>query len=294
MDLFNEYNRIRKNILQQGRYYGIKLTIPTAKQLSTPITESTISQLKSINVQSKISSLPEAKVKRYKSTYYKKSSKSPSPKKRTKVAKIGEELVPKRTPSSAPTIPTKSALKQDDVERLTAEEIYKQYGTNFLKYQDGEWLDIKSGEYIGISNPNIPIEFLGRIIEDKYPNYKEIADKQIEIDSDLELADELQMFKDYIETRLREAVSNRKEESDEGIELVQRLIDELSVEDVKNAKERFDYLQDEIKNYLDVTIYYADEMTHDRALDTVEYLFDFTQSLSEVRQRVADTWEDIE
>lgn len=301
MDLFNEYNRLRKNILQKGRYYGIQLSIPTARELSTPITESTISQLKSIDIHSRLSTLPSASIKRYKSTYYKKSSKAPKPSKRTRVASIDEPLVPKRKekeiPKSniSPLAPSSNfPPESNDEERLTVEEIYKEYGTNFLRYQDGQWYDIKTGEALGISDPSVSPSFLGELIAHRHPDFREVINKDTSVNSDLDLADELQYFKDYVEDRLREAVANRKEESDEGIELVQRLIDNLSIEDIKGAKERFDFLKDEIKNYLDVTIYYADEMTHDRALDTIDYLFDFSQSLDEVRQRIADTWEDIE
>lgn len=283
MDLYREYNRIRRNILRIAKRHGIEvLSLPTARQLNKKIT---LSDVKTITSQHQ--SIKAITAKKPKDTPLTKISSH----------KIRKRKVEQKTKKSKikkyAKIRTKN-LNKPKVEKKekTYAGIYKKFGARYTAVaNNGMIIDTRKG--IEITSPLEPNadEIVGKYLHDTYGSekYKKPSSS----------ISELEMFKIYIQNRIDASMADylsrdykRRGSSQDGVFSVQAALDKMKNEDIATAKKRFDLYSSEIKNYLDDALWYTTaDGDHDRALAIVCELL--TIPLEDVSFDEAPTPDDI-
>lgn len=267
MNLYNEYNRIRKNMLQNARRHNLpKPSIPTAKQLGRRIK---ISDIHSIN--------------RQKRQQLKLISKQSSTSIVTKI----------KVPSAK--IPKSSAKKSNFSIPRTSIEAFDKYATRFTATdQDGNVINKKTGEVIA-SSVFATKEVVGQHILDNF------TEEDFKLDDNVSIPTEIELLKQYLEQRVRQAHEEiqsqhrtsiyyqfgggskvARDELTDAIENfdakpILEAISKMGEKEAQEAMKRFYSYTDEIRNYIDIALFYTSDYTegeHARALD---YILDMLQ-----------------
>ena len=238
-DLYKEYNKVRKQILMQARYYNIeKPVFPTAKQLGREVQSSDIQILKTTK-QLYIQPIKMAR----------------------KVARI-----PKTNINLNIKVPKKR--------KISAKQAYKRYGTRFTAIdQEGNVIDKISGEKLGHAS-TITEEEIGKHIKSEYES---TGYERPRINEETAEVLELEMFKKEIEARLSAAAQDMLyglHGSQKGVDEIttafqqfKELLESQDEEDLKAAYEQYRNMVDEIRQALDEALYYSQsEQDHLRAI----------------------------
>lgn len=266
MDLYHEYNRLRKNLLQSIRRRGLKMpSIPTAKQLNKNIEASDIQSIKtqrqSYNLKT---STPKPKSISLKSV----NVPSTGPPQKAKSQKSIKSKVTKSI-EKQPKITKEKKLK-------SYAKIYKKYGARYTAVtEQGYIIDRQTGTEITTADNPMADEIIGSYLHNMYGGEKYKKPKGTN-----NPVYEFELFKAYLQERITAAFNdyNSHEYSRRGgaiyaIEHLQDKLDALSEEDTRAAMIRFEKYGDEIKNYLDVALYYTKiDNDHYRALSIVSEL----------------------
>jgi len=263
MDLYKEYNRIRRNLMRQAKYHNINITkIPTAKQLISQTGKSNItkSDIKTISTQKQsLQAIVKTKPKKVSpisvQTFRPKSKKIKKP----PVEK------PKKSKKTKLATPAKRGKKPN------YENYYKRYGTQYTQVTtQGMVIDRFTGDIIGsaLFSSN---EELGKYLYETYRDKKTKRMRNPEGYNINKAVRELEMFKYYIQNRIDSAFAdyNRggKGASYFGIDTVQKALDSFNKEDWKDAYERYEKYGDIAKEYLDQALYYTSQLSdHARAI----------------------------
>lgn len=276
MNLYNEYNRIRKNMLQNARRHNLpKPSIPTAKQLGRRIK---ISDIHSINRQKR----QQLKlISKYTST------------------SIGTKI---KVPSAK--IPKSQAKKSNFKIPKSPSEAYEKYGSRFIKVDsNGNVVDRKNNKVI-TTTLFATKDVMGNYILER------INEGDYRLEEEVSLPTEIELLKEYLIQRIQQAFDEIQSEHrtstyyqfgggskvaiDELTDAVNNLnandliqaIQNMTPEKAQQAMERFNSYTDEIRNYIDIALFYTSEYTegeHTRALD---YILDMLQMpLSTVVER---------
>lgn len=275
MDLYKEYNRIRRNLMRQAKYHNIGITkIPTAKQLLSQTGKSKISKsdIKVISTQKQslhtiIKSTPKVKNKISVTTFRTPKIKPNKPK---------EVKEPKPRKSRAKSNPSKRGKKPN------YEKYYSKYGTTYTKTtSEGLVIDRFTGEEIGYSLFATKEE-IGKYIYDKYRD-KNKRKMTSPLDYDVnKAASEYELFVKHVQDRVTQAFEyyeeyskGRKDISKFGIETIQKALTEFKKRDWQEAYKRYDEMGTMLKQYLDQALYYTNEISdHARAIVTVLKILD--------------------
>ena len=223
-----------QTIQTQRQSYNLKMSIPKTKSIS----------LKSIKVPL---SEPSQKVKSQKSI-------------KSKVTKSVEKQ---------PKIKKEKKLK-------SYSNIYKKYGARYTTVtSQGYIIDKKTGTEITTANNPMADEIIGSYLHNMYGGEKYKKEK-----GSGNPVYEFELFKIYLQGRITAAFDdyNSRDYSRRGgaynaIKHLQEKVKALSEEDTRAAMIRFEKYGDEIKNYLDVALYYTTiDNDHYRALSIVSEL----------------------
>lgn len=259
MDLYREYNRIRRNILRIAKRHGIEISsMPTARQLGRNIK---MSDVKTIKSQHQSIKTITAKKPKYKPI----STKISIPKKAENKA---EKKDVKSKVKTAKTPKPKSITKPK--QQKSYSNIYKKFGSRYVAIaNNGMIIDIKKGVEIVSPLDENASEIVGKYLHDTYG-----AEKYKKVSTSIS---ELEMFKIYVQNRIDASMADylsrdykRRGSSQDGVFTIQAALDKMKNEDLATAKKRFDLYSSEIKNYLDDALWYTSpEGDHDRALAIV-------------------------
>lgn len=231
-DLYKEYNRIRKQILMQARYYKIeKPNFPTAKQLGREVQKSDI-QILSTTRKLYIEPIKLAR-------------------KATRITKqniVFNEEKPKK-------------------KRLTNKQAYKKYSSRFTAInQDGIVIDKITGAELGYAS-ELTAEEIGKYIKSRYES---TSYQRPMLSEETEEVFELAAFKQEIQNRINAAAQDMmtgKHGSQRGIDAIQTALNKFDDADWKKAYSQYKSLVDEIRQSLDEALYYAkSEQDHLRAI----------------------------
>ena len=282
IDWFKEYNRIRRNMLQQSRRHNIEPPkILTATQLQKQSGKK-ISKSDVVNIEKRRADyhtvIQAVDTKHTKSTIKlnyipKKSSpfKPPTTVKKKKSPAAKSSSKPKKTKSSKPktqATPTVQTVSRQETEEKDYKDIYAKYGSEFTVVTNtGDIVDRFTGEVLGVSQySEFAAEDIGKYLDEKYGgdnNFESPYDKAKGNVSQLDA------FVDYIQARVDKAI----EDSDLGLhgsrqaakniqdalnEFDRKMNDKENHEGLVRAAERYDKFETQIKEYLDEAIYYAE------------------------------------
>lgn len=268
MDLYREYNRLRKNLLQSARYHNIPVVgLPTARNLGHNVTISDIKQIQTKRESLKIIS--------------KTTSKYSTPK-----VTIGS--IPKSKPKSTKTSKPKS-IKTTKTKKEKAPKsyanIYKKFGSRYVAVSGSHIVDTQTGTEIASTlDPNAD-EVVGLYLHSTYgkDKYKKSEAKNVY---------EFELFKIQLQNRIDLAFEDynsrdykRRGASLEALETLQTLVNKMNNEDLGKAYLRYKKYSSEIKNYLDDALYYTTSDSHARALMIVTELLDnddFSKSANKI------------
>lgn len=270
MDLYREYNRLRKNLLQSARYHNIPVVgLPTARNLGHNVTISDIKQIQTKRESLKVIS--------------KTTSKYSAPK--VTIGSIPKSK-PKSTKTSKPKSPKAPKLKKEKSQKSYA-NIYKKFGSRYTAVSGTHIVDTSTGmEIASTLDPNAD-EIVGGYLHELYGK-----DKYKRSESETNKLYEFEMFKIYLQNKVDMAFADytsrdykRRGASLEGLETINALIDKLNKQDLETAFKKFQLYSDEIKNYLDDALYYTTSDSHARALSIITALLDnddFSKSANEI------------
>lgn len=262
MDTFNEYNRIRRNLMQSARRHDIKIKkIPTAREIKL--------SGKPINKQYEKLNKEYARVVNLIANKTSKKNKS-----KKQVAK------PKTPASKAPDMYLYDGdyiPHQESIVKTQKSKLYKEKGSEFIAISlEGRVVDKFTGQDLG-SALDADSEYLGGYLESKY--WSDIENTIVPPKSyDPTPISESVMFFSFIQQRIDLAFNDylnrsnggRKGASLDGIHQIQSALNSMKAEDIAKAVERYNAYSDEIKNYLDDALYYTSiQDDHYRALEII-------------------------
>lgn len=280
MDYYSEYNRIRRNLLQQARRHGIKVVnIPTARQLLLETGKKKVnkSQLKTLTTQ-------------------KKSLQAIIRTKPNKTNKISVQTL--RTPSiknKKSESPKRKSKKPNKI--IDYDAIGKKHQTKYTKVtNEGLVIDKYTGETIGYA----AFTDSSTIGEYLYKHYGDVDTGEIKLPKEYRNSDftdiyELQYFKDFIKSKLQIATDDlndsSKHASIQGIHEVSLAFERFSNAAWKTANEKYKKLGDVVKTYLDDALYYTgNNENHYRAIKLICDIFEV--DVSEFYDEIVDEYED--
>ena len=268
MDYYSEYNRIRKNLMQQARRHGIHVTpIPTARQLllQTGKKKITKSQVKTITTQKKsLQTIVKSQ-----------------PKFKSKTIKVQTLRVPKPKSSEPKVRKKKSSLTQKThaMPKSYYKQVSKEHSHEYTTVtSEGILIDKFTKEELGYAG-FVPDETVGKHIYEKY------YDKENEKfnKSYTETVSEVEMFISDIQSRLTQAFEDLNDKtvhngaSPYAIPAIQSMLDKfetMTKTDWDNAYIKFTKLQEPVKRYIDDALYYIGEANdHARAFGVIANLF---------------------
>ena len=232
-DLYKKYNRIRKQIMEQVRYYGIeKPVIPTAKGLGREVQQTDIKILnttRNFYIQPIILAKQAEKITKNK-------------------FKFNENKKSKR--------------------RLSANEVYRKYSSRFIGIsQDGKVIDKVSNTELGYAT-DITSEEIGAYIKSTYEstNYERPI-----TGTEVEDVFELENFIAEIQARISAAAKDMawgQHGSQQGIDAIQNALNKFSKSDWEKAFAQYNNYVEEIRQALDQALYYSkSEEEHLRAIN---------------------------
>lgn len=271
MDLYKEYNRIRRNLMRQAKYHNISITkIPTAKQLISQNSQSKItkSNIKTLTTQKQslqtiIKSTLKTKIKDIKI--------------KTTVPKPKEAKVPRKSKTKKSKSTGGVRGRKPDYEKY-----YKKYGTAYTEVTStGEIIDRYTGEEI-TNALFASSEEIGKYIYDKYRDKKKrkmISPSKYDIN---DAVSEYELFVKGIQDKIDEVFDyyqsysrNRSDLSKFGMDVVQKALDKFKEQDWVKAYERYEQSGTMLKQYLDQALYYTNEISdHARAIVMVLKILD--------------------
>lgn len=276
MDLYKEYNRIRRNLMRQAKYHNISITkIPTAKQLISQTGKSKISKsdIKSISTQKQslqiiVKSKP--KTSNISVKEFKPSSKMGKKPKIIKEPKKYKKPKPKK-PSTGKRGRTPNYYNY-----------YQKYGSTYTEVTStGMLIDKMTGEEIA---PSLFAsgEEIGKYIYEKYRDKqkrKMILPYKHGIDA---AVSEYELFVKSIQDKIDEAFDyyqsysrNRSDLSKFGMDVVQKALDKFKEQDWQQAYKRYEEKNYMLRQYLDQALYYTNEISdHARAIVMVLKILD--------------------
>lgn len=266
MDLYNEYNRIRKSLLQSARYRNLPTpSIPTAKQLGRKIRVSDIKKLSKQRIS--ITSVKKSK------TISTKSIKVPT----AKIPKSSAKKSNFRTPNPMSNL-----------------DYFETYNTKVLATTtEGKIINKKTNEVITTVDFATK-EGLGEYIKNNF------TEEDFKL-NDVSLPTEIELLKQYLSQRVQQAFDEHagghrsaiyyqfgggSESAGKQIEDAVKALDATKIlaqinkmddKQAQKAKKTFESYKDEIRNYIDIALFYTsdDDGDHVRALDYILELLGF-------------------
>lgn len=264
MDTFNEYNRIRRNLMQSAHRYDIKIKkLPTARQIKLsgkPINK----QYEKLNKEyARVVNLIANKASK------KNKTKRQTTKTKTQISKAPDMYLYNGEEVDYQTWANKTSERKV--------KLYKEHGSEFIATtMEGRLIDKYTGDDLG-SALDTDSETLGNYLE---THYWSDADNTLVPPSSHNIMplSESVMFFSFIQQRIDIAFNDylnrsnggRKGASLDGIHQIQSALNSMKAEDIAKAVERYNAYSDEIKNYLDDALYYTSiQDDHYRALEII-------------------------
>ena len=232
-DLYKEYNRLRKQINEQVRYYGLdKLNLPTAKGLKRQVQQTDIKVLQITRDMYMQPIKLQRRMEKIKKSEF----------------KFNEEKKPRR--------------------KLSPMEAYKKYSSRFIGIsQDGKIIDKVANKELGYIDM-MSAEEIGEYIKSNYESTK--YERPI-TGTEVEDVFELENFKLEIQARINDAardMSYGQHGSQQGIDRIQAALNRFSKSDWEKAFAQYQNYVEEIRQALDQALYYSkSEEEHLRAID---------------------------